>query len=192
MGRSIRDRRARTEDRPLKFHKTDLPGVFLVEAEPHRDERGHFARLYAPDEFQAAGIDFNPVQINISYNAQAHTLRGLHYQDPPHAEAKLVQVTRGAAFDVVVDLRRDSAGYGRWQGFTLKEDGRRAVFIPEGCAHGFLTLAPDTDVLYCMGRANVAGHAKGYRFDDPRLKISWPAKPAVMSAADRQWPDFPG
>jgi len=164
----------------------------LVEAEPHRDERGHFARLYSADEFQAAGIDFTPVQINVSHNTHTHTLRGMHYQDPPHAEAKLVQVVRGAVYDVVVDLNRDSSSYGRWQGFTLKDDGLRALFIPEGCAHGFLTLTPNTDIMYGMGRMNVPGHTKGYRWDDRRLKISWPAAPAVISAADRQWPDFTG
>jgi dTDP-4-dehydrorhamnose 3,5-epimerase len=174
----------------LKFQATDISGVFVVAAEPMTDERGFFARLYCPDEFKAAGIDFASVQLNLSRNTHRHTLRGVHYQDPPHAEAKLVSVTRGAVYDVVVDLRRSSATFGRWVGFELDAESARALFIPEGCAHGFLTLVPQTDVFYHMGRSHVPGRAKGYRWNDPALNIRWPAEPAFVSAADRAWPDF--
>lgn len=174
----------------MKFHKTDIAGVFLIEAEPHGDERGFFARLYDPREFSAAGIEFRPVQINLSHNTQSRTLRGMHYQDAPYAESKLVQVTRGAAYDVVVDLRPNSPSLGRWVAFDLDQDWARAVFIPEGCAHGFLTRTPSTDIIYYMGSMYVPGHAKGYCWNDPRLRISWPEEPAVISASDRNWPSF--
>lgn len=174
----------------MKFHESDIPGVFLIESEPHSDERGFFARLYCPDEFASAGISFTPAQVNLSRNIRSHTLRGLHYQEPPYAEAKLIQVTRGSAYDVVVDLRRDSATFGKWIAFDLDAASTRAIFVPEGCAHGFLTLEPDTDVLYHMTPAYVPGHAKGYRWDDPVLNIRWPAEPNFLSASDTAWPDF--
>lgn len=190
MGREVRDRNTRDEDRLVKFHPADIAGVALVEAEPKTDERGFFARLYCPDEFAAAKIDFKPVQVSLSRNDHLHTLRGMHFQNPPHAEAKLVHVTRGAIYDVVVDLRAGSATFGRWAAFELNAESARAVFIPQGCAHGFLTLTPETDVLYHIDRMQAAGQAKGYRWNDPALNIRWPAKPAVISAADRAWPDF--
>jgi dTDP-4-dehydrorhamnose 3,5-epimerase len=165
--------------------------VTLIETEPHADERGFFARLYCPDEFAAVGIRFTPVQVNLSRNARRHTLRGMHYQDPPNAEAKLVHVTQGAIHEVVVDLRPVSPTYGRWTAVALDSDSVRAVFVPEGCAHGFLTLEPDTDVLYHIDRTYVPAHAKGYRWNDPVLNIAWPAAPAVVAEADRAWPDFP-
>ena len=175
----------------MKFHPTDIPGVVVVEGEPNPDERGFFMRLYCPNEFAAARLAFTPVQVNLSRNIHRHSLRGLHYQDPPHAEAKLVSVTRGAVYDVVVDLRRDSSAYGRWKGFELDAESNRALFIPEGCGHGFLTLEPRTDVLYLMGRLHVPGQTKGYRWNDPSLDIRWPAEPEFMSPVDRSWPDFP-
>jgi dTDP-4-dehydrorhamnose 3,5-epimerase len=174
----------------VKFQATDILGVLIVAVEPITDERGFFARLYCPNEFASAGIDFKPVQVNLSRNIHRQTLRGLHYQDPPHAEAKLVHVTRGAIYDVVVDLRRESSTFGRWSAFELEAESARAVFIPEGCAHGFLTLAPETDVLYHLERMHVAGQEKGYRWNDPTLNIRWPAEPAFISLADRSWSDF--
>ncbi len=174
----------------MKFLVTDIPGVFVVAAEPNPDERGFFARLYCPEEFAAAGLEFTPAQVNLSHNIHRHSLRGLHYQDAPHAEAKLVQVTRGAVYDVVVDLRRGSPAYGRWAAFDLDADSMRALFIPEGCAHGFLTRAPQTDVLYHMDRMHMSGLAKGYRWNDPTLGIRWPAEPAFISSTDLTWPDF--
>ena len=175
----------------MRFIATALAGVFLIELEPHTDERGFFTRLYDPEAFVSAGIDFAPVQVSLSHNVRPHTMRGLHYQDPPHAEAKLVQVVRGGLYDVVVDARRNSPTYGRWAAFTLDLSVRRAVYIPQGCAHGFLTLAAETDVLYHIDKAYVPGHANGYRWNDPRLAIAWPAEPKVMAQADREWPDFP-
>jgi dTDP-4-dehydrorhamnose 3,5-epimerase len=174
----------------VRFHASDISGVFVIAAEPNTDERGLFARLYCPDEFAAAGIDFTPMQVNLSRNIHRHTLRGLHYQKPPYAESKLVHVTRGAIHDVVVDLRQGSSTFGRWVAFDLDAVSLRAIFIPKGCAHGFLTLAPETDLVYHMGQMHAAGQASGYRWNDPVLDIRWPAKPAVISSADQNWPDF--
>jgi dTDP-4-dehydrorhamnose 3,5-epimerase len=172
----------------MRFLRTALAGVVVVEAEPHRDERGFFARIYDPRAFAEAGLSFTPTQVNLSRNTVRHTLRGLHYQAEPHAEAKLVRVTRGSAFDVIVDLREGSASFRRWLCVELDAQSARAVFIPEGCAHGFLTLEPETDMLYQMGRDFVPGHAAGLRWDDPALAIAWPADPAVISPADASWP----
>jgi dTDP-4-dehydrorhamnose 3,5-epimerase len=190
MGRTVRGCNPAAEDIFVKFQATDIPGVFIVAVEPITDDRGFFARLYCPEEFAAAGLKFAPVQVNISRNVHRHTLRGLHYENPSHAEAKLVSVTRGAVYDIVVDLRRASATFGRWAAFELDAESARALFIPEGCAHGFLTLMPQTDVLYHMNRMHVAGQTQGYRWNDPTLNIRWPAAPALMSPTDRSWPDF--
>ena len=174
----------------MRIHETDIPGVRLIEAEPASDARGSFARLYCPVELAAASIDFAPVQVNHSRNAAARTLRGMHYQDPPRAEAKLVHVTRGAVFDVAIDLRPESSTYRRWTGARLDAAALTALFIPEGCAHGFLTLEPDTDVLYHMGRMFEPGWARGVRWDDPAFAIDWPARPRVISDTDAGYPDF--
>lgn len=174
----------------MKFREVEVPGVFLIEPEPHADERGFFARLLCSHEYEAAGIAFRPIQVNLSRNLRRYTLRGIHYQDAPFAEAKVVQVTRGAIYDVVVDLRRNSPAFGRWAAFNLDAVGAQTLYIPEGCAHGFLTLQQDTDVLYYMSRAYVPGHAKGYRWNDPVLNIAWPARPTCISPTDEAWPDF--
>ncbi len=172
----------------MRFVATELPGVVIVEPEPHADERGFFARVYCPVEFAAAGIAFTPRQVNLSRNARALTLRGLHYQDPPFAEAKLVRVTAGRILDVVVDLRDGSPTFRRWVSLELDAAARAAVFIPEGCAHGFLTLTDGADVLYQMGRDHEPGQGRGLRWDDPALAIRWPAEPQVISATDAGWP----
>jgi dTDP-4-dehydrorhamnose 3,5-epimerase len=176
----------------VKFQATKIPGCFLIEPEPRRDDRGFFSRLYCPDEFAAAGIAFAPVQTNLSRNDKAHTLRGMHFQDPPFAEAKLVQAVRGAIFDVVVDLRPESPAYRECIHAELTADAANQIFVPEGCAHGFLTLCAATDVLYGMGRKYVPGHARGYRFDDAAFGIDWPHVPASIAPADTAWPIFPG
>jgi dTDP-4-dehydrorhamnose 3,5-epimerase len=172
----------------MKFSETEILGVVEIEAEPHHDERGFFARIYCPEEFAAAEIDFRPTQINLSRNASRLTLRGLHWQDPPHAEAKLVRVTSGAVYDVVIDLRPQSATFRGWIARYLDAVRANALFIPEGCAHGYLTLEPSTDVLYQMSQLFVPGHARGLRFDDPGFGIVWPAEPAVIGAGDLAWP----
>jgi dTDP-4-dehydrorhamnose 3,5-epimerase len=174
----------------MRFHETGILGVRLIEAEPNSDPRGSFARFYCPEEFTAAGIDFAPVQVNLSRNLAAFTLRGMHYQGPPRAEAKLVHVTRGAIYDVALDLRPESPNYRCWTAARLDADSMTALFIPEGCAHGFLTLVPNTDVLYHMGRMFEPGWTRGVRWDDPAFAIDWPARPQVISDRDGGYPDF--
>lgn len=172
----------------MKFLATEIDGLLEIEIEPKEDSRGFFARLFCPDEMKLEGMNFAPVQINLSRNILPYTLRGMHYQDPPYAEAKIVRAVRGSMFDVAVDLRADSATHFRWIGRILDAKRGNAVLIPEGFAHGFLTLEPDTDVLYLMSRPYVTDHAKGFRYDDPSVHIAWPHTPAIIAPADREWP----
>jgi dTDP-4-dehydrorhamnose 3,5-epimerase len=174
----------------MRFIPQRIAGVFIVEAAPQRDERGAFARIFCTQEFAAAGIAFTTAQINLSGNARRHTLRGMHYQDPPFAEAKFVRAVKGRAFDVVVDLRQESPTHRQWLSVELDATAMNGVFVPEGCAHGFLTLADDTDILYQMGRHHVYGHARGVRWNDPAFAIAWPAAPAVIAPRDANYPDY--
>ncbi len=171
----------------MRFSATEIPGVVEIEAEPRHDDRGFFTRIFCPQEIAGAGIDFVSTQINLSRNEAAFTLRGMHWQDPPHAEAKIVRVVAGAAHDVVVDLRPASPAFRRWIARRLDAERANALYIPEGCAHGFLTLELHTDVLYQMSRPYIGGHARGLRWDDPGIAIAWPATPAVIGAADLAW-----
>jgi dTDP-4-dehydrorhamnose 3,5-epimerase len=172
----------------LRFIPTEITGVVEIAPDPDYDERGFFVRVYCPEEFAAAGINFRSTQINLSRNAACFTLRGMHWQDPPFEEAKLVRVTSGAAHDVVVDLRRGSPTFRRWIARRLDARGANALLIPEGCAHGFITLEAQTDVLYQMSRPFVPHQARGLRFDDPGIGIVWPAEPTVIGAGDLAWP----
>ncbi|HEY3948965.1 dTDP-4-dehydrorhamnose 3,5-epimerase family protein [Phenylobacterium sp.] len=176
----------------MRFSPTAVSGVLLVEIEPHEDERGAFARLQCPDEFAAAGAPFAPAQTSLSRNPTPNTLRGMHWQPDPHGERKLVRAVRGRMFDVAVDLRRDSPSYLKWAGVELSADNARALFIPQGVAHGFLTLEPDTDVLYQISPKFEPGHEAGARWDDPAFAISWPAAPALISKRDATYPDWRG
>lgn len=173
----------------MRFSPTPIAGVRVVDIAPHADDRGSFARLHCPDDFAAAGWAFAPVQTSLSRNPRAGTLRGLHYQAAPHGETKLVRTVRGRMFDVALDLRRDSPTYLRWTAEELSADNARALFIPEGVAHGFLTLEPDTDVLYQISPAFQPGHAAGVRWNDPAFAIFWPIAPALMSERDASYPD---
>ena len=172
------------------FHETRIPGVLVVEATPHVDDRGAFARLHCPEEFAKAGAPFEPAQTSLSRNPTRGTLRGLHYQAAPHAETKLVRVTRGRVYDVALDLRASSPTFGRWTAAELSAENLRALFIPEGVAHGFLTLEPDTDVLYQIAPAYSPGREAGVRWDDPAFGIAWPRPPAVISDRDAGYPDY--
>jgi dTDP-4-dehydrorhamnose 3,5-epimerase len=175
------------------FLETSLAGAFVLRPELHTDERGAFARTFCRDEFGARGLDSRVTQCNTSYNNRLGTLRGMHYQVTPHAEAKLVRCTRGSIYDVAVDLRRDSASYGEWFAVTLSADNRDALFIPAGCAHGFQTLSDDTEILYQMSTEYVSGAARGVRWDDPAFGIDWPAPPThglTISERDATYPDF--
>jgi dTDP-4-dehydrorhamnose 3,5-epimerase len=176
----------------MRFVPTAIAGVVRVEAEPHVDERGVFARLHCPEEFAAAGIVFTPAQTSLSRNPLNGTLRGMHYQPAPHAETKLVRVMRGRVFDVAVDLRPDSPTHRRWVATELSAENLVGLFIPEGVAHGFLTLEPDTDVLYQIAPAWRPGHAAGVRWDDPAFEIEWPESPVLLSSADAGYADYNG
>lgn len=173
----------------MKFTPTTIDGVVVVDMEPARDERGFFARLHCPDEFAAAGYPFVPAQTSLSHNIAAFTLRGMHYEAAPHEEAKLVRVTRGRIFDVAVDLRPESSTYLQWTGSELSAETGRALLIGRGMAHGFITLEPDTDVVYQIDRMFQPGHGRGARWNDPAFGIQWPARPAVISERDATYPD---
>lgn len=175
----------------MRFAPTAIAGVLRVDADPRTDERGSFARLQCPEEFAAAGAPFAPAQTSLSRNPHRHTLRGMHFQRSPHGETKLVRVVRGRIYDVAVDLRPDSQTHRQWIAAELSAEAMNALLIPEGVAHGFLTLEPDTDVLYQISPAYRPGHEAGVRFDDPAFGIAWPAPPAVISDRDRSYPDYP-
>ncbi|HEY5048800.1 MAG TPA: dTDP-4-dehydrorhamnose 3,5-epimerase family protein [Rhizomicrobium sp.] len=174
----------------MKFAPLSIQGAYSIVAEPHRDDRGAFARLYCPQEFAAAGIAFAPTQLNLSTNSRRHTLRGLHYRMSPFAEAKCVRTIQGRAFDAIVDLRPQSPTYRRWTSVVLDPQSLTAVFVPEGCAHGFLTLEDETTLLYQMGKNFATGYDRGVRWNDPAFAIAWPAAPAVISERDAGYPDF--
>jgi dTDP-4-dehydrorhamnose 3,5-epimerase len=173
----------------VHFLETALAGVLTVEPERHADDRGWFARTYCRREFAESGIDFDPVQESISLSSKRGTRRGLHYQAPPAWEPKLVRCTRGAAFDVVVDVRPTSESFGRWIAVELSAENGTAVFIPAGFAHGFQTLVDETQLLYLMSEYYDADAQRGIRSDDPELAISWPdmAEP-VISERDLAMP----
>jgi dTDP-4-dehydrorhamnose 3,5-epimerase len=176
----------------MRFVEMRLPGAYVIEVERHEDARGFFARTWCEEEFRARGLTAQIVQCSLSFNPRRGTLRGMHYQAPPHAEAKLVRCTRGAAYDVVLDLRPDSPTYLGWDAVELTEDNRRTVYVPEGCAHGFQTLADMTELFYQMSRPYRPESARGVRWDDPAFGIRWPPAPAerLMSERDRTYPDF--
>lgn len=169
--------------------ETTLKGMYIIDLERLEDERGCFARSWCQREFAAIGLNPRLVQCNISFNNAKGTLRGLHYQIAPHAEAKLVRCTRGAIYDVAVDLRPDSPTFNQWIAVHLTADSRRAVYIPEGLAHGFQTLQDDTEVFYQMSEFYHAECARGVRWDDPAIGIQWPLPNPIVSQHDRSY-DF--
>jgi dTDP-4-dehydrorhamnose 3,5-epimerase len=171
----------------LILTETPLAGAFVLDVERLEDERGFFARTFCGDELRAHGLESNVAQCSVSFNRARGTLRGLHYQDAPHEEVKIVRCTRGAIWDVVVDLRRHSDTYRRWTAIDLTADNRRALYIPRGMAHGFITLSDDSEVFYMMGNRYVEGAARGIRWDDPAFAIHWPLAPTVMSDRDRTY-----
>lgn len=175
----------------MLFTETHLAGAFLIDVERLPDERGFFARTWCADELAAHGVVLAPVQGNLSVNPTPGTLRGLHYQAAPHEEIKLVRCPRGAIFDVIVDLRPASPTYGQWLGAELTAANCRQLLVPGGFAHGFLTLAPDTEVSYEMSARYVPGAARGLRWDDPAIGVRWPAPPQLLSPKDASYPDWP-
>lgn len=173
------------------FRETEIGGVFLLEPELKRDERGFFARMWGQDELSARGLDIRLVQASISYNERAGTLRGMHFQKQPGAEVKVVRCLAGAIYDVVLDLRPSSATYLRWTAAELTSENRLSFYIPEGCAHGFQTLAPRSEVSYFISEFHRPELASGVRWDDPAFGIRWPdAEVRTMNDRDRTWPEF--
>lgn len=175
----------------MKFLPTRLAGVMQVELEPHRDDRGGFARAYCETEFRQHGLDPVGLQSNISTNDRCGTLRGLHYQAEPAGEPKLVRCIAGRIFDVVVDLRDTSSSRHHWIADELTAERGNALYIPRGCAHGFLTLTDRTTVFYQMGAAYDAAFARGVRWNDPAFNIAWPFPPSHISERDASYPDTP-
>jgi dTDP-4-dehydrorhamnose 3,5-epimerase len=170
------------------FTTCAIEGVLIVEAERREDERGFFARLWCARELAEHGLDFRIAQINVQVSPRARTLRGLHFQEAPFQEVKTVRCTRGRVFDVAVDLRAGSATYCKWIGIEMCAGDAKSILVPEGCAHGYLTLEPETEVVYLTSEFYAPDAARGVRFDDPAIDIRWPYAPAVISSADRGWP----
>jgi dTDP-4-dehydrorhamnose 3,5-epimerase len=172
------------------FRQTKLEKVFEILPELRADERGFFARAWCQTEFETRGLSPRVVQCNISFNKSKGTLRGMHYQTGEHSEAKLVRCTRGAIYDVALDLRRQSATYKMWFAARLTAENRSMLYIPEGCAHGFLTLEAETEVFYQMSQCYHAESGAGVRWNDPAFQIEWPAAVEIISKRDRTYPDF--
>ena len=173
----------------MRFLETRVAGAYLIEPEPIADERGFFARTWCAEEFAAHGLNPGLSQANISFNHRKGTLRGLHYQQAPDEEAKLVRCTRGGIWDVAVDLRPGSPTYRAWFGAELTAGNRAMLYVPEGCAHGFLTLTDAAEVAYQMSAPYAAGSARGVRYDDPAFGIEWPGEVVVINQRDRGYPD---
>jgi len=174
----------------MKFVETTVRGAFLVDPEPHADERGSFARTWSAATFESHGLNPRLAECSTSFNHRRGTLRGLHYQIAPHEEAKLVRCTHGAIHDVIVDVRPDSPSFGRWAAVELSARNRRMLYVPEGVAHGFLTLEDCTEVFYQISAGYSPEHGRGVRWNDPALAIAWPVAPAVISPRDQTFPDF--
>ena len=172
------------------FIETKLKGAYIIEPERLSDERGFFARTWCQKEFQIHGLNTNVVQCNISYNKKKGTLRGMHYQAKPFEEAKLIRCTMGSIYDVIVDIRSDSPSFKQYLGVFLTPGNYKMLYVPEGFAHGFLTLEDNTEVFYQMSEFYAPDHARGFRWNDPVFGIEWPANVQVISDRDRDYPDF--
>jgi dTDP-4-dehydrorhamnose 3,5-epimerase len=173
------------------FTETRLPGAYTIDLEPIEDERGFFARQWCEQEFEQHGLTTTVSQTSVAFNSSKGTLRGMHWQVAPHAEVKLVRCVRGGIYDVIVDLRPSSACFGKWIGVELTDENRRTLYVPEGFAHGYQTLTAATEVWYQMSVPYAPEAARGFRWDDPRFAITWPAvSRRVISKRDREWPDF--
>ena len=175
----------------MTFKETAIAGLYLVELTPVLDERGFFAVAFEAKEFAARGLDTQVAQVSVSFNRSRGTLRGMHYQQEPAAEVKLVRCTHGAVYDVAVDLRPGSPTHLQWVATELTAENRLAIYIPKGCAHGFQTLQDDCEVFYQVSHEYAPAMARGLRYDDPAIGITWPLPATVMSERDREWPLLP-
>jgi dTDP-4-dehydrorhamnose 3,5-epimerase len=177
----------------MLFTETELQGAYVVDLERREDERGFFARAWCADEFAEHGLSTRLVQANLSFNARKGTVRGMHFQVEPHAEDKLVRCTRGSIYDVIIDLRPESSTFKRWLGVELDADSRRALYVPQGFAHGYQTLVPETETFYQVSEYYTPEAEGGVRWNDPAFRIEWPDPAnAFLSEKDRNWPDFAG
>lgn len=175
----------------MRFISTPIPGAWLIEIEPVEDERGFFARTFCAQQLAAHGLEGRMVQQSIAFNKRKGTLRGMHYQAPPYEETKLVRVTKGCIYDVILDLRKDSSSYLSWYAVELSADNHRTLYVPKGVAHGYQTLEDNTEVFYQMDQSYVPSHACGVRWNDPMFNIEWPIRDPIISARDASFPDYP-
>jgi len=190
MGLPVRRADSGAHRHPVIFAPTKLSGAVVIDLERREDDRGFFARSFCQREFEEHRLDPCVSQCNVSFNVRRGTLRGMHWQAAPHGEAKLVRVTRGAIWDVIIDLRPNSSSYAEWFGIELTAENRRALYVPVGFAHGFQTLVPDTEVFYQMSAAYVPDAQRGLRWNDPAFGVAWPIDPPFMSRGDESHPDF--
>ena len=175
----------------MRFTETPVTGAFLIEPDSRRDDRGWFSRVWCQREFAEHGLNGTFVQCNASFSRHSGTLRGLHYQTAPYAEAKLIRCLRGAIFDVIVDVRPESSTYLRWYGTQLTPDGYTMLYVPEGCAHGYLTLEDHSEVEYPVSQFYRPDAERGIRWNDPSFAIAWPQTTTrTISVKDQSWPDF--
>lgn len=171
---------------------TTIPGALIIEPDRFDDERGSFATVWSREEFRRRGLIVDLAQYSVSFNRCRGTLRGMHYQMPPHEEVKIVRCSRGAIYDVLIDLRRDSPSYKQWIGVELTPFNNRVLYVPKGVAHGYQTLADDTEVTYLLSTPYASAHARGVRWDDPAFDVQWPdpGRPRTIHARDAAYPDF--
>ena len=174
----------------MQFIECDIDGVFRVEIEPRRDDRGFFARTWCAEEFRQAGLCSSLSQMSTAATHRRGTLRGVHFQQHPHWEEKLVRCTRGAAWVVAVDLRMDSPTHGQWIGFEITDHNHTSIYVPQGCAQGYQTLVDNTELLYAMSTPYAPAASTGVRYDDPAFAIRWPLDVTYISERDQQWPDY--
>jgi len=175
----------------MEFTETPLKGAYVVRLRKIEDDRGYFSRAWCSDEFHQQGLNPAMVQLNVGFNHRRGTVRGMHYQLSPHAEAKFIRCTRGAIYDVIIDLRERSPTFGRWHGLELAPENGLMLYAPEGFAHGYQTLQNDTEMYYLTSAHYAPAAARGVRHDDPTFGIRWPLPVSSISVADQQWPDFP-
>ncbi|HUI06221.1 MAG TPA: dTDP-4-dehydrorhamnose 3,5-epimerase [Verrucomicrobiae bacterium] len=174
----------------MTFTETKLKGAFLIDLKRLQDQRGFFARAWCQKDFEKQGLNPRLAQVNLSFNNKKGTLRGMHFQRAPHQECKLVRCTRGALYDVIIDLRRDSPTYKHWIGVELRADNYRMLFVPEDFAHGYQTIEDNTEVIYQVSRFYAPQSEGGVRYNDPAFGIKWPLAVTMISDKDRAWPDY--
>jgi dTDP-4-dehydrorhamnose 3,5-epimerase len=190
MGRQVCGADSRSYDLPVIFSPTALAGAFIVELDRRNDDRGYFARTWCQREFEEQGLDMALVQCSVSHSLRRHTLRGMHWQASPHSEVKIIRCTRGAIWDVIIDLRPESQTYMHHLGVELTADSARALYVPEGVAHGFVTLADGSEVFYQMSKFHEPAFARGVRWNDPAFAIEWPVSAPILHPRDASYPDY--